>query len=897
MDIKSLTRWGVQQPLIDAWMGEGISTLTECQTEVFAHQPFWEGRNTLVVAPTSSGKTFVGEVLAAKSALSMKRAIFMVPFKAIAEEKYAAFRSRYGNLGVSVVISDADHTRFDSAIRRGDFGIAVIVFEKMAQLLTQSPGILVNCSLLVVDEIQMIGDQTRGPLLELLLTHVRQLADQPQMVGLSATMSDLGGIDSWLDADVIETHKRPVPLWEGSAYPFGASELVDVESGARKVGPDVASIVIPPSTSFSNPKLEVVFRILLVEGLSKKTLVFRTRVDDTSSAAKELAYVLPADPVEPQVRQQIGTLEQSPAREFLSRWIDKRVAYHNAGLSLEERRLIEQFFREGILRVLVTTSTLAAGVNTPADVAIVLDYKRYNFAQRTSLPISVEEYRNSVGRAGRFQFSSEGHSYLVVDKPNETHLVESNFVHGHPPRIRSSMPNVHDAGVLALRLLSLGQTTDETDLRSSIRQSFAFNHYFSIDSDRDSFLAGFMESLGDLEANELTRRDSNGLSLTGLGSVASHSGMSLTSFYKLVEALKELVEMDKSVDSLLPFLCQLEEFERLRPYDAEQRSGVLGDWVEGKSTSHIISKYPGQYELGSGHVRSIGETAAWVLNTASRIVGVPGVVPNGEAISEKLEDLAGRCRFGVLSKVVPIAELGVLQRPELNLLVNNSTGRVLDTPDKILDATLNDFVGILSPQRAKALQETILGRINDSILNRRFGHAIRADQFTGLRPLVERCYDTGGDDFEVALEQLLNTQWVDITVQRFGSQPTGQPDLEVDGSNGTVVIQVTASRSDTKPISWAKAKEVLGSVGYSGQADNFVTVGRPGFHDVAIGNATELADRGDQRLLLLPLTGLIEVFLAEVEGTIPRGSLLCVLEDSRGYFVAEEWLASRQTTQ
>ena len=67
---------------------------------------------------------------------------------AIAEEKYAEFKERYGNLGISVVISDGDHTRFDKDIRRGDFGIAVIVYEKMAQLLIQSPGILVDCSLI-----------------------------------------------------------------------------------------------------------------------------------------------------------------------------------------------------------------------------------------------------------------------------------------------------------------------------------------------------------------------------------------------------------------------------------------------------------------------------------------------------------------------------------------------------------------------------------------------------------------------------------------------------------------------------------------------------------------------------------------------------------------------------
>ena len=521
MSIDTLVSRGIQQQLIDSWKSTGISMLTECQDRVLAHEPLWEGKNILVVAPTSSGKTFVGEVLAAKSASSLKRAIFLVPYKALAEEKYAEFKERYGTLGISVVISDGDHTTFDRDIRRGDFGIAVIVYEKMPQLLIQSPGILVDCSLIVVDEIQMIADRTRGPSLEILLTHIRQSADQPQIIGLSATMSDLGGLDSWLDADVVNIRSRPVPLWEGIAFPIGASELENVETTESQPGPDLTAIAVPHSTWLPGSKLDITYRILLAEGLSKQTLIFRTRVDDTASTARDLAHVLPAEPVAPEVRSRISGLEVTRTSEFLNQWIDKRVAYHNAGLSLEERRLIEQFFRDGTVRVLVTTSTLAAGVNTPADVVILVDYKRYDFGRKTSVPILVEEYKNSVGRAGRFGIVSEGHSYLVVDSPNETRLVRPNFLLGQPRPLRSSIPEATDMGALALRLLSLGLITREDELRDSIRKSFAFNHYFDGEDDRDHFLAQFMDSLGDLEDNGLTSRDSDGFTVTDLGLVAS----------------------------------------------------------------------------------------------------------------------------------------------------------------------------------------------------------------------------------------------------------------------------------------------------------------------------------------------------------------------------------------
>ena len=249
--------------------------------------------------------------------------------------------------------------------------------------------------------------------------------------------------------------------------------------------------------------------------------------------------------------------------------------------------------------------------------------------------------------------------------------------------------------------------------------------------------------------------------------------------------------------------------------------------------------------------------------------------------------LAQRCKFGVPGEIVTVAELGVLHRSELNLLTHNSTGKILDTPHKILDTPLNEFVGILSPQRARALQSAILDQIDESVSGRRFGHVARADGFNDLMALIERCYDLQGTDLEVALEELLTSQFPELRVYRFGNQRNGQPDLEVTGARGTIVIQVTASADDKKPINWTKAREVMGSVGYSSQASNYVTIGRPGFHDVAVGNANEFAARGDQQLLLMALPEFIEVCMSEIEGHAPAGSLLEVLENSRGHFLAE----------
>ena len=162
-----------------------------------------------------------------------------------------------------------DHTTFDRNIRRGDFGIAVIVYEKMAQLLIQSPGILVDCSLIVVDEIQMIADRTRGPSLEILLTHIRQLDSRRLLACLQPCLT-LAVLIRGSTRMSLTSGAGLCPLWEGIAFPIGASELENVETTESQPGPDLTAIAVPHSTWLPGSKLDITYRILLAEGLSNK---------------------------------------------------------------------------------------------------------------------------------------------------------------------------------------------------------------------------------------------------------------------------------------------------------------------------------------------------------------------------------------------------------------------------------------------------------------------------------------------------------------------------------------------------------------------------------------------------------------------------------------------------
>jgi helicase len=117
--------------------------------------------NLIVFSPTSSGKTFVGEMAAVKAARENTKVFYLVPQKALAEEKFQEFRQRYGKLGIKVVVSSRDHREYDEDIERRDFQIAVVVFEKMQALLVSRPQLMEVVGLVVVDELQLITDEVR----------------------------------------------------------------------------------------------------------------------------------------------------------------------------------------------------------------------------------------------------------------------------------------------------------------------------------------------------------------------------------------------------------------------------------------------------------------------------------------------------------------------------------------------------------------------------------------------------------------------------------------------------------------------------------------------------------------------------------------------------------------
>ena len=225
MKMRDLEVWGVPSFMVDIWEKNYSSLLLRVQEEAvreYGVLDYEESRNDrnqhlLLVAPTSSGKTFIGEMAAITQAIHYKKAIYLVPLRSLAEEKYEHFKKLYSgpDCKLKIRVSSRDRREDDRKIIRGDYQIAIMVYEKFNYFLLKYPHLLKGVSLIIIDEMQLINDPGRGPLLEEMMEYIRKKNPQIKLMGLSAYLENEAGFLSWFPAYHLLSYKRPVELRKG----------------------------------------------------------------------------------------------------------------------------------------------------------------------------------------------------------------------------------------------------------------------------------------------------------------------------------------------------------------------------------------------------------------------------------------------------------------------------------------------------------------------------------------------------------------------------------------------------------------------------------------------------------------------------------------------------------
>lgn len=186
--------------------------LRPCQSKSI-NKGLFEDKNLLVCTPTASGKTLVAELAILNAIFHDKgKAVYVVPLKALASEKFKDFKKHYDEF-FKIAISSGDIDTADSYL--ANYDLIITTSEKLDSLLRHRAHWLSQVKVVVFDEIHLLNDASRGPTLEILITILRKLLPKLQLIGLSATIGNPEALADWLNAELVLDHWRPVRLDKG----------------------------------------------------------------------------------------------------------------------------------------------------------------------------------------------------------------------------------------------------------------------------------------------------------------------------------------------------------------------------------------------------------------------------------------------------------------------------------------------------------------------------------------------------------------------------------------------------------------------------------------------------------------------------------------------------------
>ena len=292
-DIQDLLAYGFPPELLAAWSG-AIQSLNPLQIDAVNQFGLLQGEHLVVSAPTSSGKTMVGELAALRGVMERKRAFFLLPLRALVNDKHRQFVRTYEASGLRVIRATGEIDDDIDDLMRGQYDICLMTYEKFAYLALATPHLLEQAGTVVIDEVQTISDRTRGANLEFLLTLLRmrrRSGIEPHTIALSAVIGDPHGLDRWLGARLLRRSERPVPLDEGLLLGDGRFRYVDDKGSELTIGPIVAQEYRKGS---NQDWIIPLVRRLVSEG--KQVIVFREKRAKARSCAAYLAEALGLPP-------------------------------------------------------------------------------------------------------------------------------------------------------------------------------------------------------------------------------------------------------------------------------------------------------------------------------------------------------------------------------------------------------------------------------------------------------------------------------------------------------------------------------------------------------------------------------------------------------------------------
>lgn len=579
----------------------GVFKFTEfnkMQSEAFP-SIYESNENCIISSPTGSGKTVLFELAILRliketnSDTNNTKIIYIAPTKSLCYEMYKNWFPSFVNLSVGMLTSDTSFLETEKAKKCNIIITTPEKWDLLTRRWSDYSRLFELVKLVLVDEIHTIKEK-RGASLEVILTRMNTMCQNIRFVALSATVPNIEDLALWLKTN------NELP-----------ANILSFDESYRQV--QLTKFVYGYSFNCKNDfQKDAIYNSKLIEIIEKHAdnrpvLIFCPTRASTISTAKFLLN----NHIFSKSKKRCN---HNPSDKILNECMQQGIAFHHAGISLEDRTAVEKEFLSGSINILCSTSTLAVGVNLPAYLVIIKGTKSWNSSE-------IQEYSDldilqMIGRAGRPQFETHGCAVIMTDsKMKQTY---ENLIHGTDVLESSLHLNLieHLAAETSLETVYSIETAVNW-----LRNTFFYvrfgknpaayqevNRYVSFHSVEDSQINQFCQYLLDTLVKVKIIDISNG------EYKSTAYGNAMTRHYISFESMKQFINAKKflSLQGILNLLATSEEFSVMRVRHNEKKlfkeinlSPLLKyPFLTEKKQSQIIDRVSQkvslliQYELG-----------------------------------------------------------------------------------------------------------------------------------------------------------------------------------------------------------------------------------------------------------------------------------------------------------
>lgn len=840
---------GLTPQLKECLLSWGIHQFTDIQ-QTALRAGVAAGKGLVVCAPTSSGKTLAGEIAIFSAINRGSKCLYLVSHKALADQKFIDFEQRFGSAAsdplATVGLSTGDREEGDVSPQ-----IMVATYEKGLALLLS--GQLDTKSLLVVaDELQILAEEGRGPNIETLcVIFLQHRIDQ--FVALTATVGNAQELADWLECAVAVSYTRDVELYQeiwngghGHVVRFGQEDGVGCHEGTHLAG-DAIGAVRQLVAMGRGPVL--VFTESRNEATSLSTTYCQSLVQTADGIAMASQLELFSEPTE--------------SSQQLQQNAQRRVTFHSADLTAQERQVIEQGFISSSFDACFATSTLAAGVNFPFR-SVVFPKLTYQWGDREGQMIALSDYRNMSGRAGRLGLHPDGFAVLLPRTPAE--LAHANrLVLPENQNLESKMVR------LSMRRTVLSLVSSRViEARGTLTEFFQNTFYWHQIRERnprklEDVIQSALRATEWLISHHFIEEDYGILLSTPGGKAVAGSGLLPTT---AVQFLAMIAENHSAIDhdfesyivGLIHWVCQCEEFagdrpSRFLPFPAGRApvhsTGFLQahkllaalDRTDGRTNqcAHALALFcQGEAErsirhqtnIPSGQIHRLATDIAWVFDGLRRIISVPDL-GYPQTLTNKMSMLARQVQWGTPTEALDI--LRVAQREGVPGFGRQRAMALLrqgiETFDQLLASTKDTLSAAVGNEgRAGALLKAVATCFGMQTVRYQKTHTALAEKL-GIGQQYAQCADTLGTEYEEAMRQFLviERSWT-VHVLDDGKQQN-VPDLLIVMGDVSVIVECKTTTKNPPLIKKEDAFAVMQkAIGYDRRMHR-VTLGKPGFDE------------------------------------------------------------------